>query len=129
VFAVAGHPLDLPAEGTNRLIRAGATMITSAADVLETLAPMIGRSAAPADAARPACAAPSQLMAPLPFDMSQDERGAVTAALGPAPVHVDDILRATGLDVAAVQVALHELDLAGRLEHHGAQIVSLKRAM
>jgi hypothetical protein len=33
-------------------------------------------------------------------------------------------LRATGLDARAVQIALMELDLAGRIERHGSQLVS-----
>ena len=43
VFAVPGSPLDPRSEGTNGLIRNGATLITCAADVMEALAPMIGR--------------------------------------------------------------------------------------
>jgi DNA processing protein len=44
VFAVPGSPLDPRAGGTNKLLRDGATLITSAADVIETLRPMIGRA-------------------------------------------------------------------------------------
>ncbi|HEV7960317.1 MAG TPA: DNA-processing protein DprA, partial [Rhizomicrobium sp.] len=42
VFAVPGSPLDPRAKGANRLIREGATLIESAADVLSVLAPMLG---------------------------------------------------------------------------------------
>jgi DNA processing protein len=41
VFAVPGSPLDPRAEGTNDLIRQGATMCLSADDVLTTLRPLI----------------------------------------------------------------------------------------
>ena len=41
VFAVPGHPLDPRAEGTNRLLKTGATMVTEPEDVLEALAPML----------------------------------------------------------------------------------------
>ena len=51
---------------------------------------------------------------------------AVLAALGPAPVAVDALARATGLSVQSVQVALLELDLAGRIERQGFSLVALK---
>jgi DNA processing protein len=43
VFAVPGNPLDPRAAGTNNLIKQGATLTTSARDVIETLAPILGR--------------------------------------------------------------------------------------
>ena len=55
-------------------------------------------------------------------------RGARTdcsAALGPAPIDVDELARATGLSARALQIALIELALAGRIERHGHQLVSL----
>ena len=51
---------------------------------------------------------------------------AVLSALGPAPVAVDVIARQTGLNVQAVQVALLEPDLAGRIERQGYSLVALK---
>jgi DNA processing protein len=51
---------------------------------------------------------------------------AVLAALGPAPVAVDAIARATGLTVQSVHIALLELDLAGRIERQGLSLVALK---
>ena len=43
VFAVPGSPLDPRAEGTNDLIREGATLIGSVDHVMAALAPMLGR--------------------------------------------------------------------------------------
>jgi DNA processing protein len=48
VFAVPGSPLDARASGTNRLLKDGATLVTSAADVVEVLTPILGRSIPPA---------------------------------------------------------------------------------
>ena len=45
-------------------------------------------------------------------------------ALGPAPVDVGAIIDATGLSVRVVQIALMELELAGRLETSLQQVVS-----
>ena len=43
VFAVPGSPLDPRAEGTNGLLKQGATLVTEAADVLAVLRPILGR--------------------------------------------------------------------------------------
>src|SRR5262249_44343570 len=43
VFAVPGSPLDPRAEGTNELIKQGATLVTDAADVSAVLRPILGK--------------------------------------------------------------------------------------
>lgn len=124
VFAVPGHPLDPRAEGTNRLIKAGATIVTEAEDVLAAIRPMLPPTAVPAQASvRPQ---PVQTTVTPPTD---GERSTVEQALGPAPSNVDDLVRATGLNAQSIQVALLELSLAGRLEHHGAHLVSLRSSV
>ena len=42
VFAVPGSPLDPRAEGTNGLIKQGATPVTEADDIISVLRPIIG---------------------------------------------------------------------------------------
>ena len=42
VFAVPGSPLDPRAEGTNGLLKQGATLVTEAADVIAVLEPILG---------------------------------------------------------------------------------------
>src|SRR5262249_18817143 len=44
-FAAPGSPLDPRTEGTNGLIKQGATVVTEAADVLGVLRPILGRPA------------------------------------------------------------------------------------
>jgi DNA processing protein len=128
VFAVPGHPLDPRAEGTNHLIKNGATFVTSAEDILTALAP-IARPSAPqrlsAFETPPPVIAPRVPAPPEPA-LSSDDQARVVAALGPAPVAIDDVCRTTGLKPRAVQIALLELALAGRIEQHGASLVSLK---
>src|SRR6185436_15811307 len=46
VFAIPGHPLDPRAEGTNRLLKTGATIATEPEDVISTLLPMLPRVSA-----------------------------------------------------------------------------------
>jgi len=117
VMAVPGSPLDPRAQGCNQLIRQGATLVQNAADVVEALAPLQSRVAASSTPFDPA----PQLEEP-------DDRliGAIDGLLGPSPVPVDEIIRLSGGSAGAVQMALLELDLAGRLERHAGNKVSLR---
>jgi DNA processing protein len=130
VLAVPGHPLDPRAEGTNTLIKSGATMVTEPEDVVAALSPMLREAAAlPFEAPPHRIPAPPQ-GAPLDSRAGRQAPGAardrVLEALGPAPVDIDELSRATSLSPQAVQIALLELALAGRLERHGRNLVSLK---
>ena len=59
------------------------------------------------------------------MDVDQSDRERVVSALGVSPVDIDEIIRATRLQARQVQIVLLEFDLAGRLERHGNQMVSL----
>ena len=131
VFALPGHPLDPRAEGTNRLLKSGATLVTEPEDVLGALAPLLREALQPL-ARKPAREAASSLHMPAadptePPEVGDADRARLIEALGPAPVDVDELGRATGLSARAIQIALMELALAGRIERHGHQLVSLKR--
>ena len=91
VFAVPGHPLDPRAEGTNRLIKSGATLITEAQDIVEIITPMLrGNSGGAWEA--PGFAQPSL------FDAARDpatlsrpggsSRADIDAPLMPAGAHL-----------------------------------------
>uniref|UniRef100_UPI0035CA8169 DNA-processing protein DprA n=1 Tax=uncultured Sphingomonas sp. TaxID=158754 RepID=UPI0035CA8169 len=116
VMAVPGSPLDPRAQGCNVLIRDGATLIQSAADVLETVRPIDGRMVRTARDA---------FTAPPPEDASDAERRDLTALLGPVPVAIDELIRQSGHSPAIVQTVLLELELAGRLERHAGGRVAL----
>jgi DNA processing protein len=131
VFAIPGHPLDPRAEGTNALIKSGATMVTEPDDVLSALAPMLREAPSPAFLAPPeppalACPRLPDRASDLPPQVPDADRERLLTALGPAPTDIDELGRATGLSARAIQVALLELTLAGRVERHGHQLVSLK---
>ncbi len=123
VFAVPGSPLDPRATGTNNLLKQGATLVTSAREIIETLAPILGRPLEP-PAIELASADEATAPEPLP-DIRQNEREMVVGALGFSPVDIDELIRATGLETRKVHIVLLELDLAGRLQRHGQQLVSL----
>ena len=130
VFAVPGHPLDPRAEGTNKLLKSGATLVTEASDLLSALTPLTSPPAMhvrdDGTAGRPEGRSPTPV--PMPPELSDGDRRRVVQALGPAPVDVDTLVRGTGLAIRAVQIALIELALAGRIERHGNGLVSLAPA-
>src|SRR5438552_7175197 len=93
VFAVPGEITGLLATGTNRLLRQGATPLTSAEDVLELFglaasqrrqAPSVGANA-----------------------------GAVLGQLADGAGTADELARATGLEPGPLAAALAELELVG----------------
>ena len=120
VFAVPGSPLDPRAAGSNRLLKDGAILVTEASDVLDQIAPIAGMQ--PGGAAERQEQPPDFSATPPPGD---SDRAGVLEALGPTPVGVDEIIRHTGLHAAQVFTILLELDLAGRLERHAGDNVSL----
>jgi len=136
VFAVPGHPLDPRAAGTNELIKSGATMCAAPGDVVEALAATLG-SEAQSDQPRflegdGAAGGEAGIEQPDDVDVSNDHgvdqlspHERVVEALGTAPVEIDEICRASGLDSRQVRIVLLELELAGRLERHAHQLVSL----
>ena len=121
VMAVPGSPLDPRAQGCNQLIRDGATLIQSAADVLESISHLNGKVAS---ASRPFDAVPISVS----VDAEPDLRNVVEGLLGPSPVPVDEIVRLSGAEPGAVQLVLLELDLGGRLDRHAGNKVSLATA-
>jgi DNA processing protein len=120
VFAVPGSPLDPRSAGANGLIREGAMLVESAADVLAALSaqkpPLSARDELKFTAAPAADPGEREVAAARP---------ALLELLSPEPVAVDELLRACPFSPAAVQTALLELELAGRLARHPGNRVSL----
>jgi DNA processing protein len=116
VMAVPGSPLDPRAQGCNQLIRDGATLIQTAADVIEAVRPFENRVKSTPVEYQPA---PEQLN-------GDDALATIEELLGPSPAPVDEIIRLSGASSGAVQMALLELDLAGRLDRHAGGKVSLR---
>lgn len=161
VFAVPGSPLDPRCEGTNDLIRQGATLVQAASDIVDALAPLVGLDPDPGGAAmqetersdegeplwdeldlfdhpvrspaarRQGDVDPSRL-AWLPEDTDQDVDGprddsaSLRALLGWSPVSIDDLVRQSGLGAREVQALLLDLELEGRIERPGPQLVALR---
>jgi DNA processing protein len=150
VFAVPGSPLDPRAEGSNDLIREGATLCASADHVTAVLDPLVAAgprldkgAEEPVHGETPEALwdeldlpdledlapAPVYRTRPLsesaPLAHRSGEERTVLDLLGPSPIAVDDLVRQSGLPIRIVQTELLELEIAGRLERHGGNAVSL----
>lgn len=121
VFAVPGSPLDPRAAGSNGLIKQGARMVTDVADVIDAVRPMLGRQLA-----SPTLTFGGLASGEPPLEPADNDRDRILEALGPTPVELDELIRFTGLPTRTAHVVLLELDLAGRIERHPGQRISLR---
>jgi DNA processing protein len=119
VFAVPGSPLDPRAEGTNGLLKQGATPVTEAADIISVLQPIVG-SQTPAREPEPDGGERDDHVEP-----AADERSRIVSLLSPVPISMDDLIRLSKTTPRIVRIVLLELEIAGRLERHGGGLVSL----
>ena len=123
VFAVPGSPLDPRARGGNDLIRQGAILVETAADILDNL---------PAEPAVPQSRSrgfgepdPTPYDALPPPDHGQDALSEILALLSPEPTMVDDLVRRCHLTPSVTMAVLLELELAGRVETLAGNRVAL----
>jgi DNA processing protein len=148
VFAVPGSPLDPRAEGTNDLLKQGATICVGADDVLTALAPvrssdlgaMLETGGQPGEPlwgeqslfgvdpeSTPRTRAEDEFddaggAAYRTGDDAEAARERIIALLGPSPITLDELGRAAEAPARAVRVALLELELAGRIEYSGDRV-------
>ncbi|KRA99545.1 DNA processing protein DprA [Devosia sp. Root685] len=123
VFAVPGSPLDPRAEGGNALIQQGAKLITSAADIIESIGSADPRRTMLFEAEWQPDLSPMADAAP-----GADERSQLLTALSTTPTDVEELLAQTAIAPQAMQILLLELDLAGQIEWSSGQLVALRGA-
>jgi DNA processing protein len=148
VFAVPGSPLDPRAEGTNDLLKQGASICTGADDVLTALEPVRSDDRA---VMRETTAEPGEPLwgeqalygvdpqstprtqagdefddaSGTPYsagDEAEAARARIVALLGPSPITLDELARAAEASARVVRVALLELEVAGRVEYSGDRV-------
>ena len=148
VFAVPGSPLDPRAQGTNDLLKQGASICTNADDVLTALEPVrsdtlpfmheaSGEPGEPLWGEQPLYGVdPQSTPRTRVGDEFDDASGAaynagdeaevarerIVALLGPSPITLDELVRAADASARTVRVALLELEVAGRVEYSGDRI-------
>ena len=117
VMAIPGSPLDARSHGCNQLIREGAVLVQTPEDVVELLSGFDGTPRSTFREAQPYSFGGDEMPAGEPADLA--------ALLTTAPIGVDELVRQSGESAGAVQMALLELELAGRLMRHAGGRVSL----
>ena len=122
VMAIPGSPLDTRSHGCNQLIRDGAVLVSSPEDVIELLEGFTGAPRSTYRVSEPGMA----------YDYSEldtvapgEGAAAIEALLSTAPIAIDELVRQSGASVAAVHMALLEMELAGEIERHDSGAVSL----
>ena len=100
VYAVPGNVDSARSEGTNRLIKEGAKLVTRAEDILEEILPQ--QEAAPQEAPRQ-----PQL---------SEEETRVFLVLSRDPIHIDEVIAKSTLTSARVSAILLSLELAGHIQ-------------
>ncbi|MFP6735371.1 MAG: DNA-processing protein DprA [Rhodospirillales bacterium] len=120
VFAVPGSPLDPRTQGANQLIKEGAHLVQSAADIMEILSGLFQANLGEPQAVEKIDENNLNLA---PGDV-EAARGNLKKLLGPTPIAVDELIRRCQMSLAVVSTVLLELELAGRLERHPGNRVS-----
>ncbi len=106
VYAVPGSILSHASEGTNKLLRQGATILTSAADLLEDL--------------RLAPIPPGEQAAQIAFPITDEER-AIYALVTAEPQHIDELAYSASLTISQASALMTMLELKGLVANAGAQ--------
>jgi DNA processing protein len=121
VMAVPGSPLDPRCRGANRLIRDGARLVEDFTQVLESLDGLTRPDLKFHESLKFSHQA-TEINTLSEADKVRDD---VLSLLGPSPVMVDELVRQCHCSPPVLGMILLELDLAGRLERHPGNRVSL----
>jgi len=123
IFAVPGSPLDPRARGGNDLIRQGAILVETAADVLDNLPLEVAAVRAP----RLSLNEPQSdfMDEPIAGFNETEARAEVLSLLSPEPTMVDDLMRRCHLSASVTMAVLLELELGGRVETLSGSRVAL----
>ena len=100
VFAVPGNIRSFKSTGTHRLIKQGAKLVENAQDIIEELSAIISMK--------------QSVQKKEPTNISPSLTGkeeAIIHLLEPYPVHIDDLVHKSGMDIATVSSTLLTLEL------------------
>ncbi len=115
VFAVPGSPLDPRAEGPNRLIKQGATLIESAEDIVQNI--FMPRTMPLFPSRVSEAAAPEyESLTPQDFKTAEAVRKELKMLLSTAPTQMDELLAKFPTDAKSLHMALLEMELNGQIE-------------
>jgi DNA processing protein len=121
VFAVPGSPLDPRCEGTNKLIRDGATLLTSVDDVLSHL-----QSQMPPEQSQ-LFERDEEPLLPPDEDTDDASRREVLSLLSANAIEIDDLIREANCAPEQVMAVLLELEVVGKLTRSAGGRVALNK--
>lgn len=120
VMAVPGSPLDPRATGCNMLLRDGAALIRSAADIIECLAgsnqPQFTLTTAPV---------PHRPTKPPATPKARPPENHIKSLLSIVPTPEDSIIRESALPAPDVLEIICDMELAGTIQRHPGGMISL----
>jgi DNA processing protein len=122
VFAVPGSPLDPRAKGCNQLIRDGAHMVESTADILQGISHL--RNVSLSETPPPVYTGDQKAAAPSESELDA-ARAELLEKLGALAVSVDELIEQCHVSAPVVLTLLLELELAGRLRRSAGNKVAL----
>jgi DNA processing protein len=109
VFAVPGSIHSTTAQGTHNLIRQGAKLVDNAEVIIEEISPLV--ASAPEGSTDPGATAP-RAESPQAISLTDQEAG-LLEAIGPYPVHIDELARRCNQEIGALNAILLQLELKG----------------
>ena len=124
VMAIPGSPLDPRCRGGNRLIREGALLVENASDVDEAIRGISRDRISDLSFENEADEDYAELGEPSEIP-EKSSTSVVERYLSLSPVAVDELLRQCQLSAPVLRMSLLELELAGRLQWHPGNRVSL----
>lgn len=118
VFAVPGSIHSFKSTGTHTLIKQGAKLVEQTQDIIEELAPLIQGHAIAENTGQ------NKTKAELP-PLSSEEL-TVYKALGPYPVHIDELVRKISIEPGKLSSILLKLELKGVAVQTPGKLFSIK---
>jgi len=133
VFAIPGSPLDARSAGGNLLLKKGAILATEPSDISDEIDRLLEK---PIQANRfgtdkfslednDDVENENDTSPDIVTDTSNNNRSAIIQALGTTPIEIDELIRHCQVPISHLQLVLIELSLAGRIEYHPGNKVSL----
>jgi len=119
VFSVPGSPLDPRAQGSNKLIRDGAILVQSGADVINEYESMpllraVRKSAVKTTGMEATSVNPPESLSNKPALPTSD----ILTLLSPSPIHIDELVRLSGIPANTLLSEFTELEISGDVLRH-----------
>ncbi len=123
LFAVPGSPFDPRHEGTNRLIKQGAKLTVSSADVLEDIQEIINNRQRFSNISESFNEEFANIKFKAPDDdIVNDARKLILEKIGYSPISSELLIEELEIPVKIINIALVQLELADRIENQNGKI-------